>query len=191
MTDPRGRLSYLAIGTIFLVVLGSMHLGVQYSRGELLEREPPSDLELDLRDAVRAAADAERADRGLAPARRETSTTVGAQAAATALAGMDYFAAPTAAGVRPAAGEPLPNGKGFCHQLPAKLTVSRPGWPADGGEPVADATIRAVTGRLVELFDRADGVDALGRPNTYTHGIGIAVRGDVVYAVYRTCNLGY
>jgi hypothetical protein len=61
MAARAGGLSYLATGTILLVVVGSMHLGIQYSRGELLDREPATALETELRDALRSAVDAARA----------------------------------------------------------------------------------------------------------------------------------
>lgn len=184
-------LSYLAIGTILLVVVGSMHLGIQFSRGELLDREPPTALETELRDALRSAVDAARAERGLDPAQRGVSARVTAQATASELAGMDYYREPTAVGLRPETNPPLPNQKGFCYQLPAKLTVDRPGW-SDGGEAsVPPQTLRAVARDVVGLFARNDGVDVLRRTNSHKHGLGVAVRDGVVYVVYRTCDLGY
>ena len=135
--------------------------------------------------------DAARAERGLDPAQRGVSARVIARSTASELAGMDYYRAPTAVGLRPETNPPLPNRKGFCYQLPAKLTVDRPGWPASGEASVPPRTLRAVARDVVELFERHDGVDVLRRTNSHKHGIGVAIRGDVVYVVYRTCDLGY
>jgi hypothetical protein len=190
MAGARGRLTPLAIGTIFLVVFGAMHLGVQHSRGELLDRDPPSELERQLHAELWAAADAARADRGLDPAQRDTSVRTAARETAGRLASVDYFAAPTAAGVRPEAEGMLPDRVGLCDRLPAKLTVTEPGWtPGDGDVPAA--LLRSVARRAVDLLASAGPVDLLGRTNTYKHGIGVAIDGDAVYVVYRTCNLGY
>ena len=73
MTRAAGGLSYLAIGAIFVVVLGTMYAGVQFSEGELLDREPASQTETELRAALWESIDAEHAERGLDPAARETS----------------------------------------------------------------------------------------------------------------------
>jgi len=188
MTARRGRLSPLAVAAIFVVVLGSMQFGLAYSRGEILRQEPLTDAEERLRAELRAAADAERAAAGLEPARRGESPRQAAQETARALVGMDYFGAPTGVGVRPDADPPLPNRKGLCYRVPAKLTVDHPGW--DGGEDPSSAASRAVAERLVGLLGTAN-VGVLTRPNDHRHGLGVAIDGDVVYAVYRTCNLGY
>jgi hypothetical protein len=192
MTAVRGQISLLAIGAIFVVVFGGMYLGVQYAEGDLLHREPTGQLEEQLRDDLRATVDAERAARGLDPAQRDTSTRVAAQDTARWLATVDYFAEPTAVGPRSAANHTLPNGMGFCHQLPARLTVAEAGWPADADahSTVPAPVTRAVAERATALLASAE-VDAIGRTNSHKHGIGVAVDGDVVYVVYRTCNLGY
>jgi hypothetical protein len=189
MAPAGGRLSLLAIGTIFLVVFGAMHAGVQYSRGELLERDPADPLEEQLRAELWVAVNAERADRGLDPAQRDASVRVTAQSTAGQLAAVNYYEEPTAAGIR-AGTDGLPNRVGLCDQLPAKLTVDHPGWTTDE-EDVPAAVTRDVARRMTELLATGAEVDLVGRTNTYKHGIGVAVDGDAVYVVYRTCNLGY
>lgn len=189
MASTRGRLSLLTIGTIFLVVLGTMQIGLQYSRGDL-DREPLTDLERGLRADLWAAVDAERAERGLEPANRETSAQATAQDTARQLATTDYFEAPTAAGRRPTANQSLPNDVGLCQQRPVKLTVTHAGWTTSGGGTVSPAVRRDVAAQLFELLDAGE-VDLFDRPSDHQHGLGVVVDGDVVYAVYRTCNLGY
>jgi hypothetical protein len=206
MPSARGRISPLAIGAIFVVVFAGMHVGVQYARGDLLDRAAPTDRETRLRAQVWDVVDERRADRGLDPAQRDTSTRVGAQRTARRLAAVDYFEDPTAAGVRPAANDALPTPKGFCYRTPARLAVTASGWDAapDGdGDEAAERThdhdrghasaavVRRVAERIVDLFEHDAGTDVLSRSNGQKHGIGVAVDGDVVYVVYRTCNLGY
>lgn len=187
MVAERGRISPLTIVTIFLVVLGSMHLGLAYSRGEVLQYEPPAGVEAQLHAGVWAAVNAERAERGLGPALRGSDPQRAAQDTARALVTTDYFGAPTAVGVR-TPGPPLPNRKGLCYQVPAKLTVTHSGW--NGGEEISPEASRAVAADVTRLL-ASDEVNVLDRPNDHRHGLGVAVDGDVVYAVYRTCNLGY
>jgi hypothetical protein len=186
MAAERGRITPLAIATIFVVVLGSMQLGLAYSRGEVLQPEPLTDVESRLHADVWAAVNADRAERGLDPAQRGSSPRQAAQATARALVTMDYFEASTAVGVR-TAGPPLPNRMALCEQVPAKLTVSHAGW--NDGEDVSTEASRAVAAAVTRLLADEGGV--LGRPNDHRHGLGVAVDGDVVYVVYRTCNLGY
>lgn len=187
MAAERGQISPLAIVTIFVVVLGSMHLGLAYSRGEVLQYEPPTGGEAQLQAAVWDAVNAERAERGLGPALRGSDPQRAAQDTARALVTMDYFEESTAVGVR-TPGPPLPNRKGLCYQVPVKLTVTRPEW--NGGEDVSTEVRRSVAEDVIRLL-ASDEVDVLTRPNDHRHGLGVAVDGDVVYAVYRTCNLGY
>jgi hypothetical protein len=191
MASARGRLSLLAIVTIFLVVFGTMYAGVEYARGDLIDREEPSELERQLGDHVREAVDEARADRGLEPAQSDTSTRVEARATAVRLTTMDYFVEPTAVGVRPDADGSLPNTKGLCRRVPLKLTVTHPAWNASEGATVPDAVTRHVADRVVDLYANDAGTDVLGRSNAQQHGIGVAVEGNVVYVVYRLCNLGY
>jgi hypothetical protein len=195
MASSRGRISLLAIGTIFLVVFGAMHLGVQYASGELETYEEPTALETALRAAVWDAVNERRAARGLDPAQRDAATRAGAQEAARQLVTTEYFAEPTAVGIRSGANQSLPT-MGFCYLTPAKLTTEAPlvtGATASGGsEPGADgAATGAVAERVVALLASDDGGDVFSRSNEHKHGIGVAVDGRVVYVVYRTCNLGY
>jgi hypothetical protein len=185
MASPGGRLSLLAVVTIFVVVVGSMHLGLQYSRGNLWEREAPSQLEADLRVAIQERVDAARAERGLDFAQHDAGVRVQAQQTAEQLRETGYFGAATAVG---AANGSVPNGKPLCRQVPAKYTVTHPDWNASGG--VSEGAVRAVADGTVDLFGRED-TDVLGVPNDHQHGLGVAVEGNVVYVVYRYCNLGY
>lgn len=185
MAAERGRISLLAIVTIFVVVLASMQLGLAYSRGEVLQPDPRTDVEAQLHADVWEAVNAERTDRGLDAAQRGSSPRRAAQSTARALVTMDYFRAPTAVGVR-TTGPPLPNRMALCEQVPAKHTVAHPGW--NGGEGVSPEASRAVAATVTRLLAEEG---ALGRPNDHRHGLGVAVDGDVVYVVYRTCNLGY
>jgi hypothetical protein len=187
MAARQGRLSLLAVVAVFAVVLGSMQFGLAYSRGEILRQDPLTGAEEQLRADLRERVDAERAAAGLEPARRGEGPRGAAQETARALVGTDYFDAPTAAGLRPD-GTALPNRKGLCYRVPAKLTVTHPGW--NGGESPSRASSRAVATRLTGLLASAE-VGVLHRPNDHRHGVGVAVDGDVVYAVYRACNLGY
>lgn len=188
MAAERGRISLLAVVTIFVVVLASMQVGLAYSRGEILRTESLTPTEERLRADVWEAVNDARAARGLGPALRGTSPQRDAQDTASELTTMAYFEAPTAVGVRPGAVAELPNRKGLCYQVPAKLTVTDPAW--NGGEDVSPEVSRAVAGDVTRLLESHE-VDVLGRPNDHRHGLGVAVDGDVVYAVYRTCNLGY
>lgn len=195
MASSRGRISLLAIGTIFLVVFGTMHLGVQYASGELETYEEPTAEETALRAAVWGAVNERRAARGLDPAQRDAATRAGAQEAARQLATTGYFAEPTAVGIRPGANQSLPT-MGFCHLTPAKLTTDPADVPdataSDGSEPTADGVATsAVAERVVALLASDDGGDVFSRSNEHKHGIGVAVDGTIVYVVYRTCNLGY
>jgi hypothetical protein len=195
MASSRGGLSLLAIGTIFVVVFAAMYGGVQYARGELIDHEPASALETELRDDLWDVINDERATRGLDPAQRDSATRAGAQETAGRLTTMAYFGEPTAAGIRPEADEPLPNRMGFCYQTPVKLTVE----PTAGGENGADADRHGVAGvptrivaeQVVELLASDASTDVFSRSNDQKHGLGVVVSGDVVYVVYRTCALGY
>jgi hypothetical protein len=189
MGADRGQLSRLAIAAIFIVVIGTMHVAVQYSRGEILHRESPTDLETDLRAAIWNRLDAERVERGFEPAARETTVRVPATETARTLLERDYYGTRSAVGVRETE-EPLPNRQPLCSQVPVKYTVSRPGWNATGDRGVPDAVVADVADELVRQFGRA-AVDVTAIRNDHRHGIGIAVDGNVVYAVYRYCNLGY
>lgn len=191
MASARGRLSLLAIVAVFLVVFGTMYAGVEYARGDLIDREEPSDLEQQLGDGVRQAVDEARTDRGLDPVQPDTSTRVEARATAVRLTAMDYFAGPTAVGLRPDADGSLPNTKGLCGRIPLKLTVVHPAWNASDGGAVPEAVTRHVAGRVVDLYASDAETDVLGRSNAQQHGIGVAVEGSVVYVVYRLCSLGY
>ena len=188
MNADSGRTSLLAVATILVIVVGGMDLGLAYSRGELLQSESLTSTEEGLRADVWAAVNERRAGRGLGPAIRGSSPQRDAQDTARELTAMDYFEKPTAVGLRPGAGTQLPNRKGLCYQVPLKLTVTDSGW--DGGESVSPAVSRAVAGDVVRLLGSHE-IDVLDRPNDHRHGLGVAVDGDVVYAVYRTCNLGY
>jgi hypothetical protein len=194
MASSRGRISLLAIGTIFLVVFGAMHLGVQYASGELETYEEPTALETALRAAVWDAVNERRAARGLDPAQRDAATRAGAQEAARQLVTTEYFAEPTAVGIRSGANQSLPT-MGFCYLTPAKLTTGAPlvtGEAAsDGSEPADGAAPSVVAERAVALLASDGGGDVFSRSNEHKHGIGVAVDGRVVYVVYRTCNLGY
>jgi hypothetical protein len=191
MASQRGGLSGLAIGAIFVVVFTAMWGGVQYARGDLFDHEPPTDLETQLRTAVWDAINERRAAHGLDPAQRDTATRQGARETAVQLVTIQYFAEPTAAGLRPDANRTLPNRMGFCYQTPAKLTVTEPGWPPDVDRPRSDEVTRAVADRVADLLTSIDGPDVVTQSNEQKHGLGVAVDGDVVYVVYRTCNLGY
>ncbi|PSP83242.1 hypothetical protein BRC83_07690 [Halobacteriales archaeon QS_1_68_17] len=103
------------------------------------------------------------------------------------LARMDYFEVPMAVGVRP--DRRLPNRKGFCDQIPAKLTVTDPDWRADG--PVPESVTREVAARATALLGSADEYDVFARSNAFSHGLGVTVDGEEVYVVYRSCQLGY
>ncbi|WP_318570826.1 hypothetical protein [Salinigranum marinum] len=191
MASARGQLSLLAIVTIFLVVFGTMYAGVQYARGDLIDHEEPTAAEAQLRADVWTAVNAERADRGLDPAQRDTNTRIEAQSMARRLATIDYFTEPTAVGVRPGANESLPNRKGLCQRVPVKLTVDQPDGVPEAGRPLPDEVSRQIADRVVGLLASDPRSDVLSRANDQKHGIGVAVDGDVVYVVYRTCNLGY
>jgi hypothetical protein len=104
---------------------------------------------------------------------------------------MQYFAEPTAAGLRTDANRTLPNRMGFCYQTPVKLTVTEPGWTPDAGRALSDEVTQAVAERVTDLLASVDGPDVISQSNEQKHGLGVAVDGDVVYVVYRTCNLGY
>jgi hypothetical protein len=191
MASPHGRLSLLAIATIFLVVFGGMYAGVEYARGDLVDHETPTAAETQLRADVWDAVNERRADRGLDPAQRDASVRTEAQDTATYLTTADYFAGPTAVGVRTEGNRTLPNVKGFCYRTPAKLTVADPRWNDDGsGRGLPAAVSREVADRAVDLL-ASDPSDVLSRSNDRKHGIGVAIDGDVVYVVYRTCSLGY
>lgn len=195
MASSRGRISLLAIGTIFLVVFGTMHLGVQYASGELETYEEPTAEETALRAVVWDAVNERRAARGLDPAQRDAATRAGAQEAARQLAATEYFTEPTAVGIRSGANQSLPT-MGFCYLTPAKLTTNATdvtGVTVSGGSAsTADGVATgAVAERVVSLLASDDGGSAFGRSNEHKHGIGVVVDGNVVYVVYRTCNLGY
>jgi hypothetical protein len=191
MATHRGGLSGLAIGAIFVVVFATMWGGVQYARGDLLDHEPPTELETQLRADVWDAVNEQRAARGLDPAQRDTATRQGAQETAVRLVTMEYFAEPTAAGIRADANRTLPNRMGFCYQTPVKLAVTEPGWSPDAEQPPSDGVTRTVAGRVTDLLMSVDEPTVVTQSNEQKHGLGVAVDGDVVYAVYRTCNLGY
>lgn len=191
MATHRGGLSGLAIGAIFLVVFTAMWGGVQYARGDLIDHEPPTELETQLRADVWDAVNEQRAARGLDPAQRDTATRQGAQETAVQLVATGYFAEPTAAGLRADANRTLPNRMGFCYQTPVKLTVTEPGWSPDADRPPSEEVTRAVAGRVADLLASTDGPNVITQSNEQKHGLGVAVDGGVVYVVYRTCNLGY
>lgn len=180
------RLSLLAIVTIFLVVIGTMHVGIQYSRGELFDHELASDLESDLRTAMWTRIDSERAELGRDPAQREANIRLEAQNTARQLQRMDYFGTDTAVGVPD--GRSLPNEQPLCQQIPAKYTVTAEEWMPSGN--VSEKTVQDVANRTAALFAR-EGLDVYRVPNDHRHGLGVAVDGNVVYVVYRYCNLGY
>lgn len=186
MTD-QGQLSPLAIGVVFAVVIAMMNLGVQGWEQDTLEYEPPTDLEQRLRDAIWEEVDDERAERNRTAAIRGSSPRGTAQTTARELTTRAYFDAPTAIGLQ--SGEAaLPNAKGFCDRVPAKLTVNASGW---GDRSVSNETIHAVGDRVVDLFGTHTEQPIILRSNEFSHGMGVAVDGEQIYVVYRTCNLGY
>ena len=44
---------------------------------------------------------------------------------------------------------------------------------------------------MTRILAREGRTGDIYRANGYAHGVGVAVDGDAVYVVYRTCNLGY
>lgn len=179
MAAHRGGLGRLAIVAVFAVVLGTMQFGLAYSRGEILSQDPLTGAEerlhADLWGAVPNGRTRGSNPRGEGRARAGPHRTRPGR----------WSGGTTSDRRRP---PPLPNRKGLCYRVPARLTVTHPGW--DGGEDPSRAASRAVAARLTELLAGAE-VGVLTRPNDHRHGIGVAVDGDVVYAVYRACNLGY
>jgi len=185
MPPARGGLSYLAIGTIFVVVLGGMWAGIQYSEGELLDREQPTDLEQQFRAAMWDLTTDDGGGGG-----QDVSVRVTAQETATELAAGEYFASETAVGLPGDTPDPLTKTKGLCSRTLVKLTVSDPIWNGSGAavpEPVA----RNVTGQVVRLLDEHGARADFSRAVEDQRGIGVAVRGNTVFTVFRTCNLGY
>jgi hypothetical protein len=188
MSD-QGQLGLFTIGIIFAVVFAAMTLSLQGWKDSYREYDQPSDLEQRLRAHAWAAFDEARADRNLSDATRGSSPQTAAHMTAQALVERDYFENGTAVGRQP--GQPqLPNAKGFCQQVPATVTVDRPDWNTTDGQRIGNETTRAVADHIVGLFADHDR-PTFTRSNTFSHGFGVAVDGSEIYAVYRTCNLGY
>lgn len=184
-------ISLLAITTIFVVVLGTMHVGVQYSRGEIERYEGPNAVESQVRSDVWTSVNAVRADRGLDPAQRDASTRTQARDTARWLANTSYFEEPTAAGVKPGTERSLPNRMALCRQFPLKVTVGDVDSRVGENATFPSSVSRSIASRVTDLLATAFDVDVLGRTNEHKHGVGVVVRGDAVFVVYRTCNLGY
>lgn len=185
MSPARGGLSYLAIATIFLAVLGTMWAGSQYADGELLDREPPTELESQFRVAIWEAVTGDSDAGG-----RDTTVRVAAQDTAAELATGDYFANATAVGLDGDPPDSIAKTKGLCARTPVRLAVRDPRVTASGAavpEPVARDVAERVARLLAEHGERT----AFNRAGDYQQGVGVAVRDDAVYVVFRTCNLGY
>lgn len=188
MARRPGGLGLLTISAIFVVVLGTMQLGVLYTEGKFPPRDPPSETEQQLRAAVWERVDAVRAERGQSPVDPDTGVQTTARATAVSLTERTYFDpdAPTAVGLQP--DQALPESKGLCRRLPAKLTVDDPDWGPDGVPP---AVRTAVATRVVALLAENGPPDLLDPADGEQVGLGVAVDGDTVYVVYRACSLGY
>jgi len=186
MGRARDGLTPLAVVAVFVVVLGTMWAGLAYSRGDLANTEPTSELESALHEGVWTHVDAARVDAGRDPARREAAIKGQATETARQLAETDFFAADVATETN----ESLPNQQPLCGQAAVKYTVTDPRWNATGETAVPEDLIDAVAATTADLLvENADEVVSV--PNDHTHGLGVLVAGETVYAVYRYCNLGY
>lgn len=169
-----GRLDALTIAAVFVVVFAGMYAGVELREGELLPPDTTTAEEDRLRTAVWGELDERRAARGLAPMPRDRFVRGVAQDTVEAVVARDPGGTGTPGATVDVAG--LPNGRLFCSRtvvaVPAANGTATPGTAA----AVADA------------LAAAEGSEAIYRsPARFRAGMGIAVHGETVYAVYRSC----
>jgi hypothetical protein len=160
MARSGGGLDALTVAAIFVVVFAAMWAGTAYTRGELVDRDPPDARERRVGAALWDAIVDRRTTWGLDPPRRSTPVAVDARAVARALAEDRYgdgigVGAPdgstagnaTATGATGTDGATVgdppeaglhPSATDRCTQLVVAHAVDRPGWNgSDGG---SDAT---------------------------------------------------
>ena len=176
MPSHTGKLDLIDIGAIFVVVFVAISGFVQFSEGELLPPDTTDEREERLRTAVWQELDDRRVARGLDPMPRDRFTRGIAQDTTDAL--LADWPAGNASGFPGRPNATLPNHRLFCAQLPVRVPVG------NVSTPPSEATVTAVA----DAIAAADEDDTRFRPATrFRAGMGIAVRNDTVYAVYRSC----
>lgn len=171
MARVHGDVGPLTIGAIFVVVLSSMYVGVQYTRGRLVEHEQPSPRERTARAAAWTAINQLRTARGLRPITDRQRQLVlpvdvpsGSGGANGSGTGGDGAQDRSTAGVV----EPdVP--------LCRRLVVHVPAAGAGLGDRLADRLAAADRDGL--LFWR----------NVYEADLGVTIRNETASAVFRTC----
>lgn len=189
MGTRRGGLDKLTIGAIFVVVFAGLYGGALLWEGELLPPDTTTEAEDDLRDAVWAELNDRRAargeepmpqDRGARSIAQDTVDTLLAERTTTDRNGSRESAEDDEFGATPGSDGRLPNTRPYCAQVPARTEVTN-----------LSSKPRNVTAEAVaDALERADDTGILSRPpSNFRNGLGIAVRGDTVYVVYRSCEL--
>jgi hypothetical protein len=186
VTYNAGGLDLLTIAAIFLVVFTAMWGGVQHSRGELLPAQEVDASERQLRDVLWVSFAEWRRGEGLEPPRRVAEVTGDAQAAAVRFADGNRSVGTTDETSPPATGPHL-TGNDRCSQLLVRHTTAQPGWPGGTAERVDDAVARAVADELLAALLAADDAGLLERAGEFRTGVGVAARGDRIYAAFHSC----
>lgn len=169
MVARGGQLSLLTIGAIFLVVFGLIQGGAQLAEGELLPETTTTESEERLRAAVWDELNERRAAAGHAPMPRDRFVRGIAQGTTD-----DLVAALAADDGNRTVGEvPLSNSRLHCTQVP----VAVPHGEVNGTAAAVATALEAAAGPVV--LSRS--------PALFDAGMGIHVREDVVYVVYRSC----
>lgn len=172
MAGHGGKLSLLTIAAIFLVVFGLIQGGAQLAEGELLPEKTTTESEDTLRDAIWAELNERREAREERPMPHDRFVRGLAQDTT------DSLVAELADGPddRRIGDVALTNTRLFCTQVPVSVPLNEGRATAETATRVGDA-LEAAAGPVV--FSRS--------PAQFRAGMGIAVRDDVVYVVYRSC----